>query len=70
MTAGDALGLWANLPRLRARRLLDEINLHDRKLTADAMYDLVLAATGSQDEAERATKEMMHARLRSGEVPE
>lgn len=70
MTAGDALGLWANIPRLRARRLLDEHHLHGRKLTPDGMYDLVLAATGSVDEAERATKEMMHARLRSGEVPE
>ena len=58
------------MPRLQAKRMLEDVRINGKKLTVDGMYDLVLAATGSQEEAERATKEMMAAQLRANETPE
>jgi len=34
--------------------MLDEVRMSGKRLTVDGMYDLVLAATGSVEEAERA----------------
>ena len=69
MTGDQRLGLWANIPRLRARRFLEAIGVEGRPMSSDALYDLTLAATGSKLEAEEAAMERMKSELRSGATP-
>lgn len=69
MTERDALGLWANIPRLKAGRILDDIRRSGHRISSDAIYDLTLAATGSEAEAERAAREHLKAELRAGQTP-
>lgn len=46
-----------------------DIQLHGASIDLDTRYDLVLQATGSVDEAERAVKEYMRAELKAGRTP-
>lgn len=57
------------MPRLRAREAIYDIHLHGASIDLDTRYDLVLQATGSTEEAERAVKEYMRAELRAGRTP-
>jgi len=43
--------------------------LSGAQLSADSIYDLTLAATGSKRKAEEAFKRHRHAELRSGREP-
>lgn len=71
MTAQEQLGLWANLPKQKARRRLREMATEGRPApTADAAYDLVLAATEDQEAAERAWRDHRRAELRAGITPQ
>ena len=69
MTARDALGLWANIPRLKAGRVLDDIRRSGNRISADDLYDLTLAATGSETQAELAMRTQIENELRAGETP-
>lgn len=47
------------------------LKAHAGEVTADRLYDLVLASTGSKDQAERAFLARRNAELKSGQpVPE
>lgn len=68
MTARELLGYWSNIPRLQAE---EELRLRrvEAELTADTYFDLMLAATGNRERAERAFKAFRAAELASGETP-
>lgn len=58
------------MPRIQAKRTRRELSLRpDLQLSADQMYDLVLAETGSRDSAEYAARAAMAAELRAGRTP-
>lgn len=69
MTAAQALGLYANMPRLRAERVLERVAYSGIDLTADQIYDLVLDAREDEELAARAFKARRHAELRAGITP-
>ena len=49
--------------------MLREIGLNGVRVSADTIYDLTLAATGSRDKAEDACKQHIAAELRAGRTP-
>lgn len=61
--AGEKLSLQQHSGRLEALDLLREVG---PKLAADDLFDVVLAATGSQVEAEAAFNRRRRDELRSG----
>lgn len=63
-------GLWANIPRLKAQRILDSPPYSQARCNADRLYDLVLLATGNREAAETASRRYMAAELRAGQTPE
>lgn len=58
------IALEAALPVLRAEEELAAGGVAD-----DRLYDVVLAATGSEDAAHAAREERVRVRLRRGETP-
>ncbi len=54
LSPDEEIGLWGNIPRLRAARQLWEVQLHGMRLEPDSLYDLTLLATGSRRAAEAA----------------
>lgn len=64
------LGLWANLPRLKAQRRLESLTYRtDVSLTAEDAYRLTLAATENVAQAEAAFNAHRAAELRAGVMP-
>ena len=61
------LGLWANMPRLRARRIREHLELHPEvKLTAEGLHDLTYLETGSKKQAqEAASRQLKEQALRN-----
>ena len=70
ITDEQLLGLYMNIPKLKAQRTLDAPPYSAARCTADRLYDLVLLSTESQEAAEKASKAYMAAELRSGQTPE
>ena len=59
------------MPQLQAVRMIRELRLRpDVQLTADAVHDLVLQATGDREQAEEAWKSRVAAQLRAGQTPQ
>ncbi len=69
MPPGDLLGLREQLPRIAAQR---ELLLRSAQgtLTSQGVYDLFLAATGSEQIAESRRTDHLSALLRAGVRPE
>lgn len=64
------IGLWANIPRLKAQRILDAPPFSNERVTMNRLYDLVLLATGDAKAAERQAKAYRAAELRAGVTPQ
>lgn len=58
------------MPRFKARRRLDQLRDSGKRLTAEGLYDAVLAAYGDRDLAERAMRDQMADDLRNNRVPQ
>jgi len=63
------MGYAANMPRLEAKRVRQQLQLGGNRISADYLYDLVLLETGDEDEASRAAAELMSAELKAGLTP-
>ena len=65
------LAFVGSMPRLEAKRIRQSIQYRsDVVLSADQVYDLVLAETGDARLAGEAWRNHRHAELRSGRTPE
>ncbi len=69
MTTEQLIGLWANIPRLRAKKILEELEIKQGAMSADRLHDLMLTAGRSKEDAEKAARHYMAAELRSGQIP-
>ncbi len=68
MTAEQAIGLHANIPRVEAMRRRQELALRpDIKLTQEGMYDLILAETENEERAQQVAARYAYNLLRRGE---
>lgn len=70
LTEEQLVGLWANMPRLEARRRRERLEASGATPTVDAVYELTLAETGSEERAQRAATAHAAALLRAGLTPE
>lgn len=70
LSEDELIGLWANMPRLQAKRTRETAMLTGARLTAEAIYDLTLAETGSEAQASKAMSDAIAAKLRNNETPE
>lgn len=59
------MGLWLNMPRLRARIRREGLEMAGRRFTVDEVRELVLAETEDQDRADDAAAEYYAAILRA-----
>lgn len=66
LTPQQVLGLHANIPRVEAMRLRQELRLRpELELSAEQMYNLVLAETDSTSQAEEAAVQYALAKARA-----
>ena len=70
MTEAQLLGLWANMPRLEAKRRRRAVELSGARLSVDQVHDLVLAETEDLEQAQKAASDYAASLLRRGETPE
>lgn len=66
MTEEEVLGMVANIPRLRAGRMLDDAYAGKITVPPDTWFDLTIASGGSRREAERAHMMATKAALKQG----
>lgn len=64
------VGLWANIPRLEARRTRERLQAAGVRLTVDQVYRLTLAETESEEIAQRAASDHAYALMKAGQTPE
>ena len=69
LTAEQCLGLWANRHVVQAMRIL-EARRSKGDPTVEGLFDLVLLATGSREQAEREAKKYMADQLAADMTPE
>ena len=70
MTEDEQLAHEESMPRIQAKRDLNQLQWSGLKLKADDLHDLVLRATGSKLAAEEAWKSQVRNELRHGRTPE
>jgi len=61
----EALGLWLNMPRLRARMRREALEMAGRRMTVDEVRALALAETEDPEQADQAAADYYAAILRA-----
>lgn len=70
MSLERLLAYDGQIPRLRARRLREELQFRPNvRITVEQMRQIVFAETGDEEQAEEAARRYMAALLRNGETP-
>lgn len=65
MTRSEALGLWLNMPRLRARHRREAAEQSGQRLSVDEVRALTLAETEDPEKADQAAADYYAAILRA-----
>jgi hypothetical protein len=69
MTKVQKLGYLENMRRLQAKRTRERLEFSQVKLSVDGLYNLILAETEDEAQAEKAARDYMAAQLRAGKTP-
>jgi hypothetical protein len=70
LTRWELIGYQANMPRLEAKRLRQQLMTSGVRLSGKAIHDLVLAETEDKEKAEKALQDFIWAELKAGRKPE